>query len=223
MKALIVSATPDAHLLKAVLTTRGGIEVNLLESLEYTEMIKIADLLIIDHGMWLAEMKNQLKPNALVILLSHEVLTVSNFDELQVAGYLKLPFKIETIVSLIRDLLYFYEHPSSRRKEQRYTIEFPAVLTFSGKDYPVTVIDIGKSGFRILFDTEYPRESGGSEETGVLTVNTEELKFSAEFIPRWSHYEEDKMALGGEWTELNDEQSGALIAFIALHTGVFKF
>jgi|GEM_PF-3510927 len=219
MKALIISSTPDAHLMKAVLSTRGGIDVTLLEDLEYAEIMRTAELLVIDKDKWSPLLRSQLREGSIVILFSREPLEWTRFEEWRIQGFLLLPFKIETIVSLIKDLLYFFENPDSRRREQRYSVEIPAAIAIDKIEYPVTIIDIGKNGFRAIFSQPIEKDL---PETTILQIREKDLTASFSNSIRWKHSEGDSLAIGAEWNNLTEEQSQALLAYIALYTGVFK-
>ncbi len=219
MKALIVSSTPDAHLMKAVLSARSGIEVTLLEDLEYAEIMRTADLLVIDKDKWSPLLRSQLREGSIVILFSREPLEWTHFEEWRIQGFLHLPFKIETIVSFIKDLLYFFENPNSRRREQRYAVEIPAAIVSGKIEYPVTIIDIGKNGFRAIFNQ--PMEKN-LPDTTTLQIREKDLTASFPNSIRWKHSEGDTLAIGAEWHNFTEEQSQALLAYLALHTGVFK-
>lgn len=222
MNAIVVSALPDAFLLRVVLQ-RKGFEVELSPSPEEIESSR--SVVIIDKDIFDSLEEGTINSEQIVVLLSRDSIDLNEIKEKNVSGYIRLPFSLEFIISFVQELSYKFNDEESRRSEVRFQIEINASITSDqGKNVEAFIMDLSQGGFKARLNSIQDAELLAKK--GQLSMNLSEKEkefFSNHFELRWVKDENESIYFGGEWTNLSEDSSQKLLNFISVNTGLYSF
>ena len=222
MNALVVSALPDAFLLRVVLQ-RKGFEVELSPSPE--EIDSSRTVIIIDKDIFDTLEEGTINNEQIVVLLSRDSIDLNEIKAKNVSGYIRLPFSLEFIISFVQELSYKFSDEESQRSEIRFQIEINASITSDqGNTVEAFIMDLSQGGFKARLNSLQDAELLAKK--GQLSMNLSEKDkelFSNHFELRWVKEENESIYFGGEWTNLTEENSQKLLNFISVNTGLYSF
>lgn len=222
MNALVVSALPDAFLLRVVLQ-RKGFEVELSPSPE--EIDSSRTVIIIDKDIFDTLQERTINNEQIVVLLSRDSIDLNEIKAKNVSGYIRLPFSLEFIISFVQELSYKFSDEESQRSEIRFQIEINASITSDqGNTVEAFIMDLSQGGFKARLNSLQDAELLAKK--GQLSMNLSEKDkelFSNHFELRWVKEENESIYFGGEWTNLTEDSSQKLLNFISVNTGLYSF
>ena len=222
MNALVVSALPDAFLLRVVLQ-RKGFEVELSPSPE--EIDSSRTVIIIDKDIFDTLQEGTINSEQIVVLLSRDSIDLNEIKAKNVSGYIRLPFSLEFIISFVQELSYKFSDEESQRSEIRFQIEINASITSDqGNNVEAFIMDLSQGGFKARLNSLQDAELLAKK--GQLSMNLSEKDkelFSNHFELRWVKEENESIYFGGEWTNLTEDSSQKLLNFISVNTGLYSF
>lgn len=222
MNALVVSALPDAFLLRVVLQ-RKGFEVELSPSPE--EIDSSRTVIIIDKDIFDTLQEGTINSEQIVVLLSRDSIDLNEIKAKNVSGYIRLPFSLEFIISFVQELSYKFSDEESQRSEIRFQIEINASITSDqGNTVEAFIMDLSQGGFKARLNSLQDAELLAKK--GQLSMNLSEKDkelFSNHFELRWVKEENESIYFGGEWTNLTEDSSQKLLNFISVNTGLYSF
>lgn len=222
MNALVVSALPDAFLLRVVLQ-RKGFEVELSPSPE--EIDSSRTVIIIDKDIFDTLQEGTINNEQIVVLLSRDSIDLNEIKAKNVSGYIRLPFSLEFIISFVQELSYKFSDEESQRSEIRFQIEINASITSDqGNTVEAFIMDLSQGGFKARLNSLQDAELLAKK--GQLSMNLSEKDkelFSNHFELRWVKEENESIYFGGEWTNLTEDSSQKLLNFISVNTGLYSF
>lgn len=222
MNALVVSALPDAFLLRVVLQ-RKGFEVELSPSPE--EIDSSRTVIIIDKDIFDTLEEGTINNEQIVVLLSRDSIDLNEIKAKNVSGYIRLPFSLEFIISFVQELSYKFSDEESQRSEIRFQIEINASITSDqGNTVEAFIMDLSQGGFKARLNSLQDAELLAKK--GQLSMNLSEKDkelFSNHFELRWVKEENESIYFGGEWTNLTEDSSQKLLNFISVNTGLYSF
>ena len=222
MNALVVSALPDAFLLRVVLQ-RKGFEVELSPSPE--EIDSSRTVIIIDKDIFDTLDEGTINNEQIVVLLSRDSIDLNEIKAKNVSGYIRLPFSLEFIISFVQELSYKFSDEESQRSEIRFQIEINASITSDqGNTVEAFIMDLSQGGFKARLNSLQDAELLAKK--GQLSMNLSEKDkelFSNHFELRWVKEENESIYFGGEWTNLTEDSSQKLLNFISVNTGLYSF
>lgn len=222
MNALVVSALPDAFLLRVVLQ-RKGFEVELSPSPE--EIDSSRTVIIIDKDIFDTLEEGTINNEQIVVLLSRDSIDLNEIKAKNVSGYIRLPFSLEFIISFVQELSYKFSDEESQRSEIRFQIEIKASITSDqGNTVEAFIMDLSQGGFKARLNSLQDAELLAKK--GQLSMNLSEKDkelFSNNFELRWVKEENESIYFGGEWTNLTEDSSQKLLNFISVNTGLYSF
>lgn len=222
MNALVVSALPDAFLLRVVLQ-RKGFEVELSPSPE--EIDSLRTVIIIDKDIFDTLESGTINSEQIVVLLSRDSIDLNEIKAKNVSGYIRLPFSLEFIISFVQELSYKFNDEESQRSEIRFQIEISASITSDqGNNVEAFIMDLSQGGFKARLNSLQDAELLAKK--GQLSMNLSEKDqelFSNHFELRWVKEENESIYFGGEWANLTEDSSQKLLNFISVNTGLYSF